>query len=124
MSSSRKSWQRSTSGANCSPRTRFTFSSDNRLPPLLGEPFGGGSGLVDVGIGRHPRELAVLPYPDDPAPQLKREVGVMTPVADLDGVYDPVAQIHDVLYYDPELVKGSDPLRVKPTNSVWTRVGA
>src|SRR5262245_9031600 len=81
-------------------RSSVTVILRHRLPPFLGEQFGGCAGLVDVGIDRHPHELVVLPYPDHPAFQLKREVGVMTPVAGLDCVYDPVAQIRDVLDRD------------------------
>src|SRR5262249_54051995 len=92
------------------------------LPPLLGEPFGGCECLISVGIDRHPRELAVFPHPHDPPFQLEKEVGGRTPVADLEGVYDPVAEVLDVIDLDPVLVQRSDPPLVEPTNRRWTPV--
>src|SRR5262249_25649866 len=96
----------------------------HRLPPLLCELLGVCECLIAVGVDGHPCELAVFPHSYDPAFQRKREAGRTTPVAALDGVYDPVAEVLDFVDHNPEFVQGLDPLLVKATNRLWTRVGA
>ena len=77
----------------------------HRLPPFLCEAFGGSTGLVDVGVHRLPHDHAVRQHGDTREAHLDVSA---TPneaaLLDDHDKHDPVAQVENLLWLDPELL--------------------
>jgi hypothetical protein len=70
----------------------------HRLPPLLGEAFGGSTGLIDVGVAGYPNDLALRPLEHLQMPCLN--AGIAAPRATVFPDRDrqqAVAEVDDLL---------------------------
>src|SRR6516165_7722094 len=125
VSSSRKACATSTSGSGCTFSTRSTFACDTAYPPLLGQPFSGCAGLVDVGVGRESHEQAVDREADGcrTASNLAAATNRTASLTE-DRVADSVAEVDDLLGHHLELLVGGEPVLEEATDCGHTRVDA
>src|ERR1700730_15961789 len=89
----------------------------HRLPPLLGETFGGSTGLVDVEVDRDTRDHAVHPFVDicfsgSNVPSAASRTGVLAN----DSKHHCVAEVQNLLQFVPKLLEGAPPLFDEATN--------
>ena len=89
----------------------------HRLPPFLGESFGGSTGLVGIEVEREPHEPGICPLVDPSAPQsdLARATGEAASQA-VDREDDPGPEIDNVQHLERELVVGADPVLKEATD--------
>ena len=84
----------------------------------LGEPFGGSTGLVDVGVGRQSHEEAIGRPADGPSLPLMD----LTIDADRTSLlvdhrkHDPVVENDELLYFEANLGEGAEPFVHEATN--------
>src|SRR5262249_12431641 len=104
---------------------RGTASEVRVLPPLLGEPFGGGSGLVDVAVGRDSHQQAI-DREGDRCKTASNLAAATNRTASLteDRVADSVAEVDHFLGHHLELLVGGDPVFDEATDCGHTRVDA
>jgi hypothetical protein len=89
-----------------------------RLPPRLGEPFGGSTGLVDVGAGRQLHEEAIGRPADDPSlplVDLTIDADQTTLLVD-HRKHDPVVEDDELFAFHAKLGEGAEPVVQEGTN--------
>src|SRR5450631_2807455 len=88
----------------------------HRLPPFLGEAFGGSTGLVDLG-GRKARDQASHPD-EDPSLALSKVTGAAsrTTVLNDHGKHNPIAEVADFLKPALQLLVRAKPVLKEAAN--------
>src|SRR4029077_9214059 len=92
--------------------------NSRRLPPRLGEPFGGSTDLVDVAVGRQSKEEAIGRPADGPSlalMDLTIDADRTTLLAD-HRKHDPVVEDDALLDFIANVGKGAEPVFQEATN--------
>ena len=89
---------------------------DGRLRPRLGEAFGGGTGLVDLG-GRKASDRASHPAVDPSLALSNTAVGAnRTPVLNHHSKHNPTAEVADLFKLDVQFLPGPEPVLKEATD--------
>src|SRR5206468_2467007 len=107
------------------PLGDFHVRLRHRLTPLLGKPFGGSTGLIDVAVAGRSHNHVLRPH-EDPCLSQPNVAGASSRagVVAEDGKDDSVAEIENLLWLDRELLVSADPLLKKATNRCGALKGA